>query len=157
MMKLARDAALLLALTLLLGAVANQVRPHRLAWWGEGQQPPMVNVDFLLLDVGTAETLRSSLPGVVVVDTRPAAAAATGRIPGAWHVEYTELDSFLTADRLDALRQAGAVILYGLADEGDIEQLMAQELHRRGVQPPYVMVGGFPAWEAAGFEVEVAP
>lgn len=157
MKTLVRDAALLLALTLVLGAVANHVRPHRLAWWGKGQQPPMVDVDFRLLDVGTAEVLRSSLPNVVVVDTRPPEAAASGRIPGAWHIEYTELDSFLTAERLAALAQADAVILYGLADEGDIEQLMAQELHHRGVPPPYVLVGGFPAWEAAGFEVEVAP
>ena len=101
--------------------------------------------------------LRSSLPSVVVVDTRPPEEGATGRIPGAWHLDYTELASFLTADRLTALKQADAVILYGRADEGDIEQLLAQELHRRGVPPPYVMVGGFPAWEAAGFAVEVAP
>ena len=51
MSKLARDVALLLALTLLFGATANQLRRHRLAWWGEGQQPPMVNVDFRLLDI----------------------------------------------------------------------------------------------------------
>jgi len=117
----------------------------------------MVNVDFRLLDVGTAETLWSSLPRVVVLDTRPAEDGAAGRIPGAWHVEYTDLASFLTAERLAELQQADAVIIYGRDDEGDLEQLMAQELHRRGVQPPFVMVGGFPAWEAAGFEVEVAP
>lgn len=157
MKRLVRDAALLLLLALLLGAVANQLRPQRLAWWGQGQQPPMVNVDFHLVDVGTADVLRSSLPNVVLVDTRPPAAAAAGRIPGAWHIEYTELDTALTAERLAALKRADAVILYGLADEGDIEQLMAQELHRRGVPPPYVLVGGFPAWEAAGLEVEVAP
>lgn len=157
MRPLARDAALLLGLTLLLGASANQVRPHRLAWWGEGQQPPMANVDFQLLDVGTAETLRTSLPNVVIIDTRPRDGTAAGRIPGARNIEYTELSSALTADLLTSLREADAVILYGHADEGDIEQLMAQELHWRGVQPPYVMVGGFPAWEAAGFEVEVTP
>lgn len=155
MKTLARDAAIILLLTLLLGAGANLVRPHRLAWWGQGQQPPMVNIDFQLIDVMSAETLRESLPGVVFVDTRPDGWAETGRVPGAWHLDYTNLLEQLTPERLEALRQADGVVLYGRADDGDIEQLLAQELRNRGIPPPYVMVGGFPAWEAAGFEVEV--
>lgn len=157
MRELIRDAALLLGLALIIGAGANQLRPHRLAWWGEGQQPPMADVDYRLLDVGSVDALRTSLPKVVIVDTRQPDAVAAGRVPGAWHLDYTELAAQLTPERLLALKQADAVVLYGLADEGDIEQLLAQELHRRGLQPPYVMVGGFPAWQAAGLEVEATP
>lgn len=155
MKTLARDAALILILTLVLGAGANLLRPQRLAWWGQGQQPPLVNIDFQLIDVMSAETLRESLPGVIFVDTRGDAWAETGRVPGAWHLDYTNLLAELTQERLEALSHADAVVLYGSADEGDIEQLLAQELRNRGVPPPYVLVGGFPAWEAAGFEVEV--
>lgn len=154
MRTLVRDAAILVVATLVLGAVANVTRTQRLAWWGQGSQPPQVDVDFRFLDVGSADALRTSLPRVLFLDTRPAEATASGRVPGAWSISYTNLAAGLTAERLAALGQADAVVLYGSGDEGDIEQLLAQELRRRGVRPPYVLVGGFPAWEAAGLPSE---
>jgi rhodanese-related sulfurtransferase len=154
MRNLARDAAILVAVTLVLGVVANLTRAQRVAWWGQGTQPPQVDVDFRFLDVGSADALRTSLPRVVFVDTRPAEVATGGRVPGAWNVAYTNLAVDLTNERLAGLRQADAVVLYGSGDEGDIEQLLAQELRRRGVRTSYVLVGGFPAWEAAGLPSE---
>lgn len=154
MRTLARDAAILVVVTLVLGVVANLTRAQRLAWWGQGAQPPQAGADFSFLDVGSADALRTSLPRVVFLDTRPAESAAGGRVPGAWRVAYTNLEADLTTELMAALRQADAVVLYGSNDEGDIEQLLGQELHRRGLQPPYVLVGGFPAWEAAGLPSE---
>lgn len=154
MRTLARDAAIFVAATLVLGAVANLTRTQRLAWWGQGSQPPQIEVDFRFLDVGSADALRTSLPRVLFLDTRPAEVAASGRVPGAWAVSYTNLVADLTAERLAALQQADAVVLYGSGDEGDVEQLLAQELHRQGLRPPYVLIGGFPAWEAAGLPSE---
>lgn len=154
MRTLIRDAAILAALTLVMGATANLIRSQRLAWWGQGSQPPQAEVDFRFLDVGSADALRTSLPRVHFLDTRPAEVMASGRVPGAWGISYTSLAVDLTAERLAALGQADAVVLYGSGDEGDIEQLLAQELHRRGLRPPYVLVGGFPAWVAAGLPLE---
>ncbi|MCU0291364.1 MAG: rhodanese-like domain-containing protein [Thermoanaerobaculaceae bacterium] len=154
MRTLVRDAAILVAATLVLGAVANLTRTQRLAWWGQGNQPPQVDVDFRFLDVGSADALRTSLPRVLFLDTRPPEVAAGGRVPGAWSISYTNLTADLTAERLAALQQSDAVVLYGSSDEGDVEQLLAQELHRQGIKPPYVLIGGFPAWEAAGLPSE---
>lgn len=145
---------ILVVVTLVLGVVANLTRAQRLAWWGQGSQPPQVEVDFRFLDVGSADALRTSLPRVLFLDTRPAEVTVGGRVPGAWSVSYTNLEADLAAERLTALQQADAVVLYGSGDEGDIEQLLGQELHRRGLRPPYILVGGFPAWEAAGLPSE---
>lgn len=144
----------MVAITLVLGVVANVTRVQRLAWWGQGNQPPQVDVDFRFLDVASADALRTSLPRVVFLDTRPSVVSTVSRVPGAATVAYTDLAAALTADRLAELRQADAIVLYGSGGEGDIEQLLGQELHRRGLRPPYVLVGGFPAWEAAGLPTE---
>lgn len=152
--KLLRDAALILGLTLGLGAGANLIPARHLAWWGKGQQPPEINVDFRLTDAFTADTLRTSLPHVVVLDTRQPDQFAAGHVSGARRLSYTNLRAELTPEILAELRQADAVILYGEEDEGDIEQLLAQELRHLGVQTSYVIVGGFPAWQQGGLPVE---
>lgn len=151
-----RDAALYLAATLVLGAAANLVPARHLAWWGQGQQPPREGVDFNLIDPTTADTLRTSLPHVVFLDTRTAVEYDGDHIPGAVRVSFTDLGRTLTPELERRLASADAVILYGASPETDIEQLTAQALRLRGVNPPYVMAGGFPAWQASGLEVTPA-
>jgi len=151
-----RDALLYLLAALVLGAAANLVPGRHLAWWGQGMQPPTEGVDFTFIDPLTAETLRLSLPGVVFLDTRSAAEIGLASVPGAVPFDYTDIDASVGADLEARLRAADAVVLYGSASETDIEQLAAQELRLRGLAPPYVMTGGFPAWEASGLPVETA-
>ena len=153
---LVRDTALLLAAALALGTVANLVPGRRLAWWGKGAEPPKAGVDFQFIDTASADAVRTSLPHVVVLDTRSAAEFAAGHVPGAHRVNYTNLQSQLTPSFLAELRSADAVLVYGDGDETDVEQLLAQELHRRGVGRPYVVMGGFMAWQGGGLPVEGA-
>jgi rhodanese-related sulfurtransferase len=152
--KLLRDALLILGLTLLLGTGANLVPSRHLAWWGQGQKPPEINVDFRFVDAFTADTLRTSLPHVVILDTREPDRFAAGHIPGARRISYGDLGKQLTPALLEELRRADSVLLCGDEDEGDVEQLLAQELRRRGVQTSNVVVGGFPAWQQGGLPVE---
>lgn len=149
-----RDTVLYLIAALVLGTAANLLPNRHLAWWGKGQEPPKEGVDFELLDPVQADALRASLPDVVFLDTRSAAEAATGKVPGASLLSYTDLRHQLTADLLSKLGKADAVVVYGSSDETDVEQLLAQELRRHGLAPPYVMAGGFSAWAASGLEVE---
>ncbi|HVN75535.1 MAG TPA: rhodanese-like domain-containing protein [Thermoanaerobaculaceae bacterium] len=154
MRELVRDAALLLATMLLLGTASNLVPGRRLAWWGKGHEPPAAGKDYQLVDAGSADSMRISLPGVVFLDDRSAGEFAAGHVPGAEPISYTDLARQLTPDRLARLRSADAVILYGASEETDIEQLLAQELRRRGLAPPYVLAGGFAAWAGAGLPLE---
>jgi len=154
MRKLARDAALYLALTLLLGSAVNLVPKRHLAWWGKGHEPPLAGRDYDLIDPGSADLERTSLGEVVVLDTRSPAEFAAGHVPGAAPVSYTDLDRQWTAAFEARLKRANAVLLYGASDETDVEQLLAQELRRRGVPRPQVLAGGFGAWLQAGLPVE---
>ncbi len=149
-----RDAAVMLAAVLALGTAANLLPGRHLAWWGVGHEPPAAGKDYQLVDAGSADALRASLPRVVFLDTRSAAEFAAGHVPGAEPVAYTDLDRQLTRERLDRLRSADAVVVYGASEETDVEQLLAQELRRRGVPPPYVLAGGFQAWAGAALPLE---
>lgn len=151
---LLRDMVLLLAATLVLGTVSNFIPSRRLAWWGAGQQPPQVGVDFQWMDVLSAEEIRQSLPGAVFIDARGLGAYGASRIPGALHLSYTELGTALPADLEARLRGADLILLYGDTADADIEQLMSQQLRRLGLAPPYILLGGLPAWRAAGLPVE---
>jgi rhodanese-related sulfurtransferase len=111
-------------------------------------------VDFNFLDPGSADAMRTSLPGVVFLDTRSATEFGAGHVPGAEEIAYTDLQAQLTPERLGRLFSAGAVIVYGASDETDVEQLLAQELRRRGLPPPYVLLGGFLGWQGSGLPVD---
>ena len=151
---LVRDTLLLVIATLVLGTAANLLPGRHLAWWGKGYEPPRAEVDFNFLDPGSADAMRTSLPGVVFLDTRSATEFGAGHVPGAEEIAYTDLQAQLTPERLGRLFSAGAVIVYGASDETDVEQLLAQELRRRGLPPPYVLLGGFLGWQGSGLPVD---
>ena len=154
--ELLRDIVLYLAVAVVLGTVANVMPGRGVPWWGQGKQPPQAGTDFQWLDPVSADALRTSLPAVVLVDSRPAAEFAAGHVEGALSLPYTEVGSALTAGVLARLRSADAVILYGATPDADTEQLLAQELRFAGVPPPHVLAGGFPAWEMNGLPVAAA-
>lgn len=150
---LLRDAGVILVAVLALGTVANLVPARHLAWWGQGHQPPQAGVDFQLIDAGSADSLRASLHKVVFLDDRSAAEYSAGHIPGAEPVSYTDIRGQLTPARVAELRASDAVVVYGASEETDVEQLLAQELRRRGLPPPYVLLGGFASWQGAALPV----
>jgi len=154
--RLFREAAIIVAATLLVGTAANLVPGRRLPWWGQGQVAPSQGTDFNLIDPIAAEMLRSSLPGVRVLDTRGEAEMAAGHIPGAESFPYQDAGTLLTAEAIASLGTADAVIIVGASEESDIEQLLAQELRLRGLAPPHIVLGGMPAWRASGLPVEGA-
>jgi len=154
--RLFREAAVILAATLLVGTAVNLVPGRRLPWWGQGWVAPTQGTDFNLIDPVAAEMLRSTLPGVRVLDTRLEAEMAVGHVPGAESFPYQDASTLLTAETLARLGKADAVIIVGASEESDIEQLLAQELRLRGLAPPHIVLGGMPAWQAAGLPLEGA-
>jgi rhodanese-related sulfurtransferase len=154
--RLALDAALYLAAALLVGTAANLVPSRHVNWWGRGQEPPKVGTDFQFIDPASADALRTNLPNVVFVDTRSPAEFAAGHVPGALNFGLTNFQRHLTQETDARLQHADAVIIYGASEETDVEQLLAQALRLRGFAPPYVLIGGFPAWQAGALDIERA-
>jgi rhodanese-related sulfurtransferase len=151
--ELVRDALLYLVVALVLGTAANLVSGRSLAWWGQGKQPPQTGVDFVWIDAESANALLTSLPNVVIVDTRAPADFAASHVAGAISLPYTDALDELTPTLLATLKGANAVILYGSSPEADTEQLLAQELRLRGVAPPQILVGAFEGWVINGLPV----
>jgi rhodanese-related sulfurtransferase len=153
-MRILRDAALIVAAALVLGTVFNLLPGRHVEWWGQGIEPPAAGVDFQLIDPSSADALRVSLPTVVFLDTRPEPEVREARVPGAVPLPLPDVDRLLTPELTERLRRADAVVIYGAAEETDVEQLLAQQLRLRGLAPPWVLAGGFPAWQATGLEAE---
>lgn len=151
---LVRDTVLYIVATLIFGTAANVIPGRHLAWWGKGHEPPRASVDFNYLDPGSADAMRTALPRVVFLDSRSPAEFAAGHVPGAQSISYTDVQAQLTRERVSQLRSAGTVIVYGASEETDVEQLLAQELRRRGLPPPYLLIGGFIGWQASGLPVD---
>jgi len=149
-----RDLLLFPVLTLILGTAANFIPGRQLPFWGQGHVPPAEGTDFRWLDVLSADALATSLPNVVFLDTRAQETFTASRIPNARPLPLPDVDRLLTPELENLLRHADAVILYGDGDEADVEQLLAQTLRLRGFAPPFILVGGFPAWQLAGLPVE---
>jgi rhodanese-related sulfurtransferase len=151
---LLRDSALILAAALILGTAVNLLPGRHLAWWGQGHQPPAGGVDFNFIDPASAEAMLTSLPHVIFLDTRTVPSFAAAHVPGAHRISYTDIERQLTPQTIAELRSADAVVVYGASEETDVEQLVAQELHLRGLSPPFVLAGGFGAWQGSGLPVE---
>ena len=141
-------------LALVLGTVANLVPSRHIAWWGKGLEPPRSGVDYTVLDPVSADALRTSLPAVVLLDTRSPEEYRAARIPGARPISFARVNLELNASMMEELRRSDAVVLYGSSTETDIEQLLAQQLKQKGLAKPYVLMGGFPGWQAAGLPEE---
>jgi len=156
MRRLLRDASIYLAAVLVLGTSANLIPRRHLAWWGKGHEPPQAGVDFTLVDPASADAERASLPHTLFLDTRSPAEFAAGHVAGAVALSYTDLDSQWTPAFDARLRRADTIVIYGSSEETDVEQLAAQELHRRGLPPPQVLAGGVAAWQQAGLPLEGA-
>ncbi|MER5278530.1 rhodanese-like domain-containing protein [Streptomyces sp. NPDC002809] len=130
---------------------------------GGGDNP--VGIDELLDRVrtgyerlGPQEAKAAAEEGALLVDIRYAELRERdGLIPGALIVERNELEW-----RLDpqGSHRAAEAVGHGLrvvviCNEGYASSLAAESLHRLGLYRATDLVGGFQAWRAAGFPVEV--
>ncbi|MEU9092262.1 rhodanese-like domain-containing protein [Streptomyces sp. NPDC048428] len=108
--------------------------------------------------LGPQEAKAAAAEGALLVDIRYAELRARdGLIPGALVVERNELEW-----RLDpqGSHRAAEAVSHGLqvvviCNEGYASSLAAESLHRLGLYRATDLIGGFQAWRAAGFPVEV--
>jgi rhodanese-related sulfurtransferase len=106
-----------------------------------------------LTRLSPAEALQAVALGAVLVDIRPQAQRrAEGEIPGATLVERNVLEwrfDPASATRLPMASYELEVIVF--CSEGYTSSLAAAALHDLGVYRATDLVGGFLAWQAAGY------
>lgn len=110
---------------------------------GHGTFHPVLTID----PESLARLLGERRP-VIVVDLRPAALHAQGRLPGARSVPIAELER-----RADELPRAGIVVLYCGCPFAEVNGAY-QLLRRRQHDNVFVLEEGFGGWVARGFPVE---
>jgi rhodanese-related sulfurtransferase len=85
----------------------------------------------------------------VIIDVRGDFAYKQGHIKGAQSIALSEL-----AGRAGELPKDKHIILYCSCPAEHSSVMAAQNLHAKGVDNTAALVGGYPAWKAAGYPVE---
>jgi rhodanese-related sulfurtransferase len=138
------------------GAAASEAAPSADA----GGAPAAFDPTTLDTEIGTDDAFQLWQSGTVVfIDARPQHEYEAGHIPFAYLVPPTSLD----AGRLGDLMEVGGVdpsqraVVYCEGGSCDASELVALHLQDMGFTKLHIYVDGFPAWQAAGHEVETGP
>ncbi|HZW11540.1 MAG TPA: rhodanese-like domain-containing protein [Phycisphaerales bacterium] len=127
---------------------------------GAGAGPAVFDPTQLDTNIGTEAAFGLwQLGEVVFIDARPQDEYEAGHIPFAYLVPPASLDS----GRLGDLMELGGVdpsqrtVVYCEGGTCDASELVALHLQDMGFTKLHIYVDGFPAWQAAGHEVETGP
>jgi len=102
-----------------------------------------------------AEAKRLFDEGAPFIDARPDHEHVRGTIPGSFHITPGSFSTAQTGNMLVFIDQDKPVIIYcGGGDCHDSDNLAAL-LRDAGYKSLHVFTDGFPAWQAAGYEVDV--
>lgn len=85
----------------------------------------------------------------VMIDVRGEATYKLGHIKGAKLIVFTEI-----ASRSNELPKDKNIILYCSCPAEHSSVAAAQQLKTKGIENTAALVGGYPAWKAAGYPVE---
>ncbi len=111
-------------------------------------------------EIGTADAYQLWASGeVVFVDARPQKDYLAGHIPDAYLVPAETIDQ----GRLGEMMEVGMVdpsvrvVVYCEGGACDASHLVALTLQDMGFDKIHIDIDGFPAWQAAGYEVQTGP
>ncbi len=116
------------------------------AWQGDGRPVEggaRISIDDLARALAPGD--RATAP--LLIDVRQASEFAAGHVPGAWHIDGGSLP-----DRLDELPRDRPIATMCAA--GFRASIAASLLRAAGFAAATWVDQGFPAWEAAGYDVE---
>lgn len=121
---------------------------------------PPFDASALGAEIGTADAYQLwASAEVVFVDARPQKDYLAGHIPYAYLVPAETIDQ----GRLGAMMELGGVdpsmrvVVYCEGGACDASHLVALTLQDLGFDKIHIDIDGFPAWQAAGHEVETGP
>ncbi len=160
-----RDLALFVGVAGALGLLTIAVRPD-LAWVADPPDPSDASCAIeggfeeaapepLMPRISVDEAKAAHEQGTATfVDARGAAAFEVGHVPGAIHLPADEAAVILGVQSVP-LPPDGLVITYCDGADCQLSEALGMLLEENGVcQQVRVLEGGFPAWTAAGGEVE---
>lgn len=122
-------------------------------------EPPF-NPNTLGTEIGTADTYQLWLTGeVVFIDARPQYQYIEGHIPYAYLVPVDSIDHGRLGDMMDfgGVDPSQRIVVYCEGGSCDASKLVALTLQDMGFTRIHIDMDGFPAWEAAGYEIETGP
>lgn len=111
-------------------------------------------------EIGTAHAYQLWASGEVsFIDARPQKDYLAGHIPYAYLVPAESIDRGRLGDMMDlgGVDPSMRVVVYCEGGSCDASHLVALTLQDLGFDKIHIDVDGFPAWQAAGHEVETGP
>lgn len=104
-------------------------------------------------DITLAQARSLYEQGVMFVDARSLAEFTAEHVEGAVHLPLESLEGGSRPAALDVLDPGAKVVIYCGGGDCHASHDVAIRLNALGFRNCYVMVDGFPAWKAAGYEV----
>lgn len=111
-------------------------------------------------EIGTTDTYQLWITGeVIFIDARPAHEYLEGHIPYAYLIPVETIDQGRLGDMMDigGVDPSQRVVVYCEGGLCDASKLVALTLQDLGFTMIHIDLDGFPAWQAAGYEVETGP
>ncbi|MDD4341873.1 MAG: rhodanese-like domain-containing protein [Kiritimatiellae bacterium] len=147
------DAMVLLAMAVLLGTVANFVRPQatRLPWvsdWDRHIETLAFRAGIPVTFLNGAQT-RVGDPATAIIDARLPDEFAAGHLPRAWSLPVADVEQRLV-DYVSQLTPETPILVYCGGSECDDALELAKKLREFGFEDVTLYPGGIAEWVAYG-------
>ncbi|MDD2239139.1 MAG: rhodanese-like domain-containing protein [Kiritimatiellae bacterium] len=147
------DAMVLLAMAVLLGTVANFVRPQatRLPWvsdWDRHIETLAFRAGIPVTFLNGAQT-RVGDPATAIIDARVPDEFAAGHLPRAWSLPVADVEQRLV-DYVSQLTPETPILVYCGGSECDDALELAKKLREFGFEDVTLYPGGIAEWVAYG-------
>jgi rhodanese-related sulfurtransferase len=151
----AAQAAFLMFLAAVAGAVSNRIRANPLAWrqeWSSHVEAETKDLGVTTVPLERAREISQKLTHVII-DARPPADFAAGHIPGAFNVPADQMETYLP-QVMPLLTPAQPVMTYCSGHACDESVRLSKQLLQNGLTNVVLFAGGWTEWIAAKFPVE---
>ncbi len=151
----AAQAAILVALSLAAGILANRLRAHPLPWrqeWSRHVEAASKELGVPTVTLEQARTIAQKMTHLIL-DARPPADFAAGHIPGAFNVPGDQIGTYLP-QVLPLLTPAQPLMTYCSGHTCDDSVKLSKHLQQNGFTNLVLFVGGWTEWSAAKLPVE---
>ena len=146
---------ILLAIALVLGTLAQILRPNPLPWLQDHRQDILVRALHERLPTVSAEQVlhRIERGDHLLLDARAPEEVEAGRLPGAISFPFAEKE-ILFADYAPLLGAEQPIIVYCSGEKCEDAFLLSLFLRDNGCENIVLFAGGIEAWKKEGFPVE---
>jgi rhodanese-related sulfurtransferase len=145
----------LLLVAAVCGLVANSVLPNRIPWvedWSYHIEAKALEEGLTLVDLAGAQRFVQEAAGLVF-DARPEEDYDAGHLPGAFSIpEDSTEEKILQYEEIMAPEDP--ILTYCSGQVCDESFVLTVFLRDRGYTNVVLFVGGFQAWQEAGYDVE---